>query len=434
LLTKALVARTAALRVHILSAIGPRRRPFWLVALWLGLAFRGYAVLVLRNPMDVLFSDAARHWDNGQHFLTPGAQGASNPYLYQLYLFVLQQVTHEKRLPIGIATTVLSVFYPLVWYLFARSVCRKRVNALRFAAILCWLPSHISIFGFFMNETLVLPLTGLALWLTHRTLRTGSAATFIGGSTAWTLGVLTRSVVGPVGLVCVVVSWLRVRGRRGLALATSCAMTAVLVAAASLHAHAVLKRYTPFGDNSVVAIYFVSGAHDYAINVEGYGEYIFSSPSLYVSPFKPFADFKSIREGAVSVTLDPNLRGEDIRRTLRIQIEQNWKKLPRLIFENVVYFSFGHPWPTAGAIGDRADAICLAERWIWLPLIVISLVGSVVYVARRGVAFVPLLTIGFIFTCYVLGQVTIMEGRYRKPLEPVVLLAPIWLWDARRRA
>jgi hypothetical protein len=25
-----------------------------------------------------------------------------------------------------------------------------------------------------------------------------------------------------------------------------------------------------------------------------------------------------------------------------------------------------------------------------------------------------------------------MEGRYRMPFEPVVLLAPMWLWERRR--
>ncbi len=428
------MGRTGALRVHILWPIDPRRRPIWLVALWLGLAFRVYALLVLRNPMDVLFSDPARHWENAKSFLTPGAQGASNPYLYQLYLFVVQRVTHESKLWIGLVTAVLSVSYPLLWYLFARSACRNRINALRFATLLCWLPSHISIFSFFMNETLILPLTGLALWLTQRTLRTGSPGSFVGTATAWTLGVLTRSVVGPVGLVCVAASWFRVRAGRLIALAIAGAITAALVAAASIHAHVVLKRYTPFGDNSVVAIYFVSGAREYTINVKGYGQYVFSSPSLYNSPFKPFADFKSIREGIVPVTLDPELHGDDVRITLRNQTERNLKKLPRLVFENVVYFSFGHPWPTAGAINDRADVICLHARWIWAPLIVLSFLGSVLYIARRGVAFVPLLAIGFIFTCYVLGQMTIMEGRYRMPLEPVVLLVPIWLWDSRRRA
>jgi hypothetical protein len=88
-----------------------------------------------------------------------------------------------------------------------------------------------------------------------------------------------------------------------------------------------------------------------------------------------------------------------------------------------------------GAIGDRADQICLKERWIWLPLTIVSLVGSIAYIVRRKAAFVPVVTIAFIVTIFGLGSMfALMEGRYRKPLEPIVLLAPIWLWDARRRS
>jgi hypothetical protein len=55
-----------------------------------------------------------------------------------------------------------------------------------------------------------------------------------------------------------------------------------------------------------------------------------------------------------------------------------------------------------------------------------------VYIARRKPEFVPLVAVGLIFSCYVLAQVAPMEGRYRKPFEPVVLLAPMWLWERRR--
>jgi Dolichyl-phosphate-mannose-protein mannosyltransferase len=412
--------------------IDPRRQRFWQLAFGLGLAFRVYAVLVLRNPMDAIFSDPGRHWDNALHFATPTVQGASNPYLYQLYLFLVQKATHQDKVEIGNITAALSVSYALVWYLFARSVFRRRINALRFATALCWMPSHISLYSFFMNETLVLPLVGLAMWFTNRTIDKRSPSSFVATATTWTLAVLTRSVVGPIGLGCVLVSWFKVKRRQWAALAAACAISALWVGAASEHAHRVLKRYTPFGDNMVVAVYFVSAAHDYTMDVKGFGRYIFSSPSLYVSPFAPFYEFPSIREGVVSFSADPDRRGADVERTFLRELQINWRKFPRLIGENVIFFSFGHCWPTAGSMNDRADRICLWERWIWLPLSIVSLVGSLVFVLRRGAAFVPIATLGFLFSFFVIAQVSgFMEGRYRKPLEPMVLLAPIWLWERR---
>jgi hypothetical protein len=201
---------------------------------------------------------------------------------------------------------------------------------------------------------------------------------------------------------------------------------------ASVHAHGVLKRYTPFADNSVMAVYFASAAQTYEIRFKGLTTNSFSSPSFYLSPFTPFSEFPSIREGTFSFTEDPDQHGEDVRKTLRQQVVRNWKKLPRLVYENFVFLSFGHCWPPASSDGATGDKICLWERWIWLPLILVSLLGSLVYLARRRAEFVPLVALGFIFSCFVLAQVAPMEGRYRMPLEPVMVLTTVWLWERRR--
>jgi hypothetical protein len=201
---------------------------------------------------------------------------------------------------------------------------------------------------------------------------------------------------------------------------------------ASVHAHGVLKRYTPFGDNSVIAIYFFSGARDFDMRVKGGGGGYFSSPSYYFPTFEPFGDFPTIRQGTVTVAFDPDQHGDDLKKSLGEQAAKNWRKLPRLVYENVVYLTFGTCWPAASSRNDLADRICKWERWIWCPLILVSLVGSVAYLVRRKLALVPLVTSGLIFSTYVLAQVATMEGRYRMPLEPLVLLAPMWLWERRR--
>ena len=413
--------------------VDPRRVALWRIVLFGGLVFRVLAVFLIRNPMDALFSDPMRHWDNAQKFWKPSAMGASNPFLYQLYLYLVQRVTHENKIAFGVATAALSVAYPLVWYLYARRVFKSRVGAVRFAALLCLVPSHISIFGFTMNETLILPLVGLALWSTKRSLDRRKPVGFVATGVAWTLAVLTRSIVGPVGLVCTFVAWVRLRRWSGRLVAgfVALAFAASSVAYVSVRAHKVINRYTPFGDNAYVSIYFVSGAHGYTQDFKGIGWYTFSSPSFYVSPFTPFGEFHTIRLGTVKYDVDPNKKGADLDKTFREQLSANWRKLPRLVLENVVFMSFGHCWPAAGAMNDNFDKVCLWERWIWLPLTLTSFFGSIAYlVRRRRAAFVPLVTVGFISTFY-LSQAAVMEGRYRKPLEPIVLLAPLWLWDAR---
>jgi hypothetical protein len=424
------------LRVRLLRFLGasldPRRERLWYLLFASGLVIRVVAILVIRSPMEVIFSDPGRHWNNGLQFLHPDPQGAIDPLVYQLYLFVVQKLTQKDPFWIGVITAALSVTYPLIWYGFARSVMRRRVNALRFATVLCWLPTHISIFGFFMNETLALPLVGLALWMTKLAIDRRTPLLYVAAASAWIVAVLTRSLIAPVGLACVVVSWLRLRHGRWWAGAVSGVVAAAWLAAAGVHAHGVLKRYTPFGGADGMSIYFASSAKDYAVTFKGIASYGFSSPSFYVSPWEPFGDFPTIREGAVSVMFDPDKHGADAKKAFHEQLEHNWKKLPRLVYENFVFLSFGHCWPTAGAQGDTADKICLWERWIWFPLTVLALVGSVVYVARRKAELVPLVVIGVLFTCYVLLQVAVLEGRYRKTFEPIVLLAPFWLLERRK--
>ena len=95
-----------------------------------GLAMRVVAILILRNPMEVIFSDPERHWNNAAQFLHPDPQGAQDPFVYQLYLYAVQRLTQNDRAWIGFATAVLSVTYPLVWYGFAGSVLRRHINAL----------------------------------------------------------------------------------------------------------------------------------------------------------------------------------------------------------------------------------------------------------------------------------------------------------------
>jgi hypothetical protein len=414
------------------ASLDPRRERFWWGLFALGLAFRVVAILILRNPMDVIFSDPGRHWNNALQFLHPDPQGAQDPFVYQVYLFAVQRLTQFEHFWIGVITAALSVSYPLIWYGCARSLLRRRINALRFAAILCWLPTHISMFSFFMNETLALPLVGAALWTTKRALDRRTPLLYVAAACAWTLAALTRTLIAPVGLVCVLVSWLRLRYGRWWAGAVSCAFAGAWVVAASIHAHGVLKRYTPFGANDCMSIYAASAAKGYGVDFKGIASYGFSSPSFYVSPWWPFADFPTIREGMYSFTYDVDQHGADVKKVFHEQVERNWKKLPRLMYENFIFLSFGHCWPAGGSAGDTADKICLWERWIWFPLTVVSFVGSAAYVLRRKAEFLPLVVLAFLFTSYGLAQVAVLEGRYRKTFESVVLLAPFWLWERRK--
>jgi hypothetical protein len=311
---------------------------------------------------------------------------------------------------------------------------RRRINALRYAAFISFLPTHVSMFSFFMNETLLYPLLGLAFWATAVCLQRRSSKHFVLAAFIWTIAVLTRSVVMPIGALAMLWAWWRLRHKIATAVA-ALTIVAVGFGIAAKRAYPMLNRYTPFGDNTTVAVYFASAAHGYQITYTGpkgtYG-YVFASPSLYISPFEPFYDFKSARSGVVKFTVDTTKHGEDVRATLRKELAANIKKLPRMILENFIFLSFSHSWPDAAKEGVPGK-ICLWERWIWFPMVVYTFIRSLRYLTRRGLHLVPALTVLFTLCLYG-SQATIMEGRYRKPLEPLLVLCVFWLATTVSRA
>ena len=125
---------------------------------------------VLSSPLDHLFSDPLRHWDNGRFFLHPTLMGSNDPYLYQLWLFVLQRVARWSHAGISLGTGLLCALMPYGWYRALRELVPKHV-ALFGAVLMAVLPDFLGIYAYFMNETLLLSLMGFAFWLTFRARR-----------------------------------------------------------------------------------------------------------------------------------------------------------------------------------------------------------------------------------------------------------------------
>jgi hypothetical protein len=127
--------------------------------------------------------------------------------------------------------------------------------------------------------------------------------------------------------------------------------------------------------------------------------------------------------------VDPAKAGEDLRTTLRQQLVLNKRKLPRLIAENMLILSFSHSWPDSAKEG-LPSRICLWERWIWFPIVLFTLFRSFLYLKRRKVAIVPVLSALMTLGMYA-SHGGIMEGRYRKPMEPLLMLSVFWLIEAK---
>ncbi len=405
------------------TALSPRGQSFWKAAIAVDLLLRIGMIFFYWSPMDLIYSDMSRHWDNAAHFLKPGAMGASNPFFYQFWLWGFRQLTHDNRLAMNIIALMLSWATLLAWYLVARAVVKEKRTALMYTAIFGLIPTHALMYMYFMPETVLMPLTGAALALTLHVIKRPTALRFLGSVFFWVCAILTKSVALPVAFVSSAYALWRQRRRRLVLLISALMIAAAGFGVAGQRAYVYFGRYTPLGDGTLVSIYFVSGARDYQVawmnKKVPMGTFIFSSPSFYISPFYPIK-WQSSRTGLVKFTLDPKLHGTDVQKTFWEQLDKNKAKLPRLIYENLIFLSFGHHWPLSG-LDNWSGKLCLTERWIWFPIILASTILNLLWLRRKR-AFFPAIALFATIALYG-SQITVMEGRYRKFIEPIVLLA-----------
>ena len=69
------------------------------------------------------------------------------------------------------------------------------------------MPSWSALYSYFMQETLMIPLLGAALWATWRARRKGGVAPFVVAVLLWLLAGLTRGICLPLGLVALALVW-----------------------------------------------------------------------------------------------------------------------------------------------------------------------------------------------------------------------------------
>lgn len=98
---------------------------------------------------------------------------------------------------------------------------------------------------------------------------------------------------------------------------------------------------------------------------------------------------------------------------------KNREKLSRFFFENLAFFFGSHSWPDSGKEGIWWR-VSLVARLIWAPLIIFNLfMGGYLLLRKR----INLLALSTLFMTIVLASqfTSIFEGRYRKPLELLLI-------------
>ncbi|HEY3809215.1 MAG TPA: hypothetical protein VGL50_04680 [Steroidobacteraceae bacterium] len=394
------------------------------------------AVLVLRllypffnSPLSHIFSDPQRHWDNAGLFLTPSVMGSGDPFLYQLWLFVLRRMSDDAGALILSGCGALCAAMPYGWYRALRELL-PRLAALRSAVLIGLWPSFLGIYAYFMNETLLLTLTGFAFWLSLRLLRRRDLPAWSAACALWLLAGFTRTVALPMAAICLLCAWL-VQPLKLRAAGVAVLLSLLLAIPAGLHGGSALNYFAPLGNLYLNEIYHAGDNKSIQIDMGARGSYIFGSPSYYNPTFYPFSDWTSSRTGVLSITIDTRNGRADWRSTLAQIPHRSLSGQWHDFVENLCFLLFGQSWPD----NDRSSVVCwltVWSRWLFVPSVL-----AVAVAVRRGVyrgrdwllPLCALLSLGLLLV----QREGIMEGRYRKPLEPIFMAALLLAAQARTR-
>jgi hypothetical protein len=390
------------------------------------------------NPVDFLFSDPQRHWLNGSRFPRAGYLGASDPFGYQLFIFVLRKVTFDNRYLVAFVSAALSVLMPWTYYRTARAFGLPKGPSLCVWALIVWAPSLLVVYHYIMMETLLLLLDGLALWATARYLRKGGCSLFLLMVFLWTGAVLTKPTVAPLAGVCGLWSWWKQRPPLKT-IAVAAALVIVMLIPQAIRSEVSLSFIAPLGNpwliriqqrtnTKSIEIKFYPHPNKYShFKTQPEYDFLFTSPSSFVKPLAPLSDWQ-IRRGRDTKLAVISINSAYGQRDWKNAYEA-WAPSASVWFdlwgENIVLFLFSPSWPENES-HIWIDTWEPPSRWIWAPLTFFVLAGNIGLFLKRRFDLLPVAT-----TCLTLflalQNVVIFEGRYRKPLEPLLFINMVWI-------
>lgn len=405
---------------------------FWISMVFIGSLLRVVAVFQY-HPLQILTSDPGRWWHEATHLFTPEPITAIDAFGYQLWLALVIRVGGTDGTAVVLHNALLSVLTPWVWHRLLREITADRDIALIGWAILCWLPSWISIYSYTMSETLFLLLLGAALCLTFRTRRLQSTSSFVLAALCWSLAASTRVFALPIAVVTMFWAQYGVSFRMRK-LCTAALAVFILIIPLSVRSYSLLHVWAPFGLPQMNQIYMESGKRTLRFDIgrdsSNHWIYEFGSPALYEQPFSPLSQWSSSREGIVSFSINEDHGRADWNNALRDN-RPSWRTRGHIWAENYIFFNFAPSWPDNNP--DRFwDRAAVALRWMWVPIGLLATIAAfsygrrlendarlMVWVACASWLFTPLLP-------------AVMEGRYRKPVEGMLIIASLLILGAMR--
>ncbi len=384
------------------------------------------------NPLLTIWSDPARHWENATLPITHNPMNGIDPLGYQVWLMLILKLTNAESLAVAVYTALISIATPWIWYRFMRELLPQRELALLGWVILSWLPSWIGIFSYFMNETLLLALMGMSLWMTWRSVRKRTFESFVWAVVFWTATFMTKQVAAPMAAVCL--TWLGcLQDQKAKKIGFAALFIGICLLVSGYRVYKIMNVWAPLGNGKMNEIYFRSGKAAIEFSLQrgdlGVGGWGFGSPSMYSPPFRPLSRWVSSRKDTHHFTIDLQKGNRDWALELEA-CKLSWCQRLRLQGENIIFLLWGTSWPDNNP--DRLwDNLSNQTRWVWAPLVLIVLACNAILLVRKEFSLMPILSLTIWFLLFGLA-VSPSEGRYRKPFEGLLVANSLWLVSHRR--
>jgi hypothetical protein len=289
-----------------------------------------------------------------------------------------------------------------------------------------------------MQESLILPLLAVALWMSWRANRIDDRKSYLLAAIAWGAACLTKASVMPMALIYWLWKFREWISARGWTRAWSTIVPVVAVLAA-MYSIWPLKVYNRVGlfplipNSDFNRLFYESGKkaieltylyRDKQSGAPYHFHWRFEEPSCCMGhQLAPLSDWLSARDGVYTCTFDyindtePNPHMSIVNRL-------------RFTAENIVFFFFGYTFPMDFPSDKPDNALIEIVRWIWFP---ITLVIVCLTIRLRRVDMLTAIYLGSM--CFALfSQSFIMEGRYRIPWEGVAIVALLNVIAAARRS
>ena len=385
------------------------------------------------NPINELWSDPNRHWVQGSETLRTDPMTFTDPAGFQVYISILARLTLKNPELVVFYTFLLFIVGTWAWYRFFRELFPTKNSALLGWAVLCWLPTYGNIYGYFMQETLMLPLLGGALYATWRAMRKETVPAFVVMVILWMLAGLTRGICIPFAAVACTLIWLQQTDKMKKAI-FSLVVLGIVLGPLTYRNYKMMGIFSPHGVGQMNMLYAMSGNKKIEMHYERQGAiwyFIFQSPAVESKPLLPLSDWQSSRDGSFKTQIDLDEGGRDWDKE-KGRTEFGLSKYLSVTKDNLILLFFGESWPDSNRARVSGE-INYQMRWIWMPLFFGVLIWSfIVWKSLGRNKLLPMLMITWLLV-QGLMPIVVNEGRYRKPVEIMLVAQIIFLVSIRNR-